>query len=252
VRALVVLPTYNEVENLDEVLTRTRAAAAAVDVLVVDDGSPDGTAAMADDLAVRLGGVHVLRRATKSGLGAAYRAGFAWGREHGYDVLLEMDADLSHDPAVLPVLLAGIAMGADLVIGSRYVPGGAIPNWGVHRLLLSKAGNRYADAALRLGVRDCTSGFRAYRASIVEEIDVASVQAEGYGFQIEMTYRVRRAGGTIGEVPISFTDRVRGESKMSGRIVIEAMVLVTRWAVRDRLRALTGRPGRRSSVIGAR
>ncbi len=244
VRALVVLPTYNEADNLDEVLRRTRDAVPGLEVLVVDDGSPDGTAELAERLGAQFGAVHVLRRTSKDGLGAAYRAGFAWGRDHGYDVLVEMDADLSHDPASLPALLEAITKGADLAIGSRYVPGGAIPNWGVHRLLLSKWGNRYADAALRLGVRDSTSGFRAYRSAILDLINVSAVRADGYGFQIEMTYRVRGVGGAIAEVPISFTDRVRGESKMSGRIVIEAMALVTGWGVRDRLGSLTGR-GRR-------
>jgi dolichol-phosphate mannosyltransferase len=235
VRTLVVLPTYNEATNIAVVLDRLRAAVPAADVLVVDDGSPDGTADMADALGVELGQIDVLRRPGKAGLGSAYRAGFRWGMERGYEVMVEMDADLSHDPGALPSLLAAVDGGADLGLGSRYVPGGAIPAWPLHRRLLSRWGNRYAGAVLGLDVRDATGGFRAYRATALEAIDLSRVRAEGYGFQIEMTHRLARADGKIVEVPIQFVDRVRGTSKMSSRIVVEALLLVTWWGLRDRV-----------------
>lgn len=234
-RTLVVLPTYNEATNIAVVLDRLRAAVPAADVLVVDDGSPDGTADMADALSVELGQIDVLRRPGKAGLGSAYRAGFRWGMERGYEVMVEMDADLSHDPGALPSLLAAVDGGADLGLGSRYVPGGAIPAWPLHRRLLSRWGNRYAGAVLGLDVRDATGGFRAYRATALEAIDLSRVRAEGYGFQIEMTHRLARADGKIVEVPIQFVDRVRGTSKMSSRIVVEALLLVTWWGLRDRV-----------------
>ncbi|QGG95564.1 polyprenol monophosphomannose synthase [Actinomarinicola tropica] len=234
-RTLVVLPTYQEAENIEEVLGRVRRAVPDADVLVVDDGSPDGTADLAEAVGARLGGVSVLRRPGKAGLGSAYRAGFAVGLREGYEALVEMDSDLSHDPDALPQLLAALDGGADLVIGSRYVPGGAIPNWATHRLLLSRWGNRYAATVLGLPVRDATAGFRAYRATMLARIPLRGVRADGYAFQIEMAYAVARRGGTIVEVPIAFTDRVRGTSKMSGRIVVEAMLLVTWWGVRDRI-----------------
>ena len=232
---LVILPTYDEAENIANVLERTRKAVPEAQVLVVDDGSPDGTADLAEQAGERLGGVHVLRRVGKSGLGSAYRAGFRWGLDQGYDVLVEMDADLSHDPDDLPALLAAVTHGADLAIGSRYVPGGSIPDWSWHRRMLSRWGNRYAAGMLGLAVNDATAGFRAYRSSVLEAIDLDTIVADGYGFQIEMTYQVVGLGGRIVEVPISFSDRLLGESKMSGRIVIEALGLVTWWAVRDRL-----------------
>ena len=235
VRPLVVIPTYNEAANIAEVLERTRAAVPAAHVLVVDDGSPDGTADLAERLAVTLGQVSVLRRAAKSGLGSAYRAGFAQGINEGFDVLIEMDADLSHDPAALPALCSAVEHGADLAIGSRYVPGGSIPNWTWHRRFLSRWGNRYAAGLLGLAINDATAGFRAYRASIFDKIDLAGIQADGYGFQIEMAYEVVRSGGRIVEVPIAFVERERGTSKMSGRIVVEALALVTWWAIRDRI-----------------
>lgn len=235
-RVLVVLPTYQEAANIAEVLRRLRAAVPAADVLVVDDNSPDGTARLAEQVGEEVGGVVVLRRPGKAGLGSAYREGFHRGLAEGYEALVEMDADLSHDPAALPALIDAVADGADLAIGSRYVPGGSIPNWSWHRRALSRWGNRYAAWALRLPVRDATSGFRAYRAAAVAKVDLDTVRADGYGFQIEMAYRVAGLGGTIVEVPISFTDRVRGASKMSSRIVAEALALVTWWGLRDRLR----------------
>ena len=244
-RALVVLPTSQEAENIAEVLRRLRAAAPTVDVLVVDDSSPDGTAAMAKAIGAELGHIDVLVRPGKSGLGSAYRAGFAEGMARGYDVLVEMDSDLSHDPARLPALLRAIEAGADLAVGSRYVPGGLIPHWPLRRRVLSRAGNRYAAFVLGLTVRDATSGFRAYRADALRRIDMTSVRADGYGFQIEMAYRVATAGGEIVELPIEFVDRERGASKMSSRIIGEALMLVTWWGVRDRvLRRQPHRPFR--------
>ncbi len=235
-RALVVLPTYQEAENVAEVLRRLRAAAPAADVLVVDDSSPDGTAAIAKAAGHELGGVDVLVRPSKAGLGSAYRVGFSEGLDRGYDVLVEMDSDLSHDPARLPALLRAVEGGADLALGSRYVPGGSIPNWPFHRRWLSRSGNRYADVLLHLSVGDATSGFRAYRADALRQIDLGSVRADGYGFQIEMAYRVASNGGRIVELPIEFVDREKGTSKMSMRIILEALVLVTWWGLRDRIR----------------
>ena len=244
-RVVVVIPTYNEIENIDEVLRRTRRALPDATVLVVDDNSPDGTADRVDSLQRSLGDVAVLRREGKQGLGAAYRAGFRTGLAQGYDVLIEMDADLSHDPAALPDLVRAIAGGADLAIGSRYVRCGSIPDWPPLRRAISKIGNTYARAMLRLPIHDATSGFRAYRADILEDIDLDHVRADGYGFQVEMAYQVHNLGGTIAEVPIEFRDRTLGRSKMSMRIVVEALWLVTCWGVRDRLhrtRPLVGAP----------
>ena len=234
-RPLVVIPTYQEAENIATVLSRVRTALPAASILVVDDGSPDGTADLADAVATEVGQVEVLRRPGKAGLGSAYRAGFAHGIERGFEVLIEMDADLSHDPADLPRLVAAVDDGASLAIGSRYVPGGATPNWPKHRLLLSRWGNRYVGVILGLGVRDATAGFRAYRAPMLEAIDYGSTSADGYAFQVEMAYRVRTVDGAITELPITFSDRERGTSKMSGRIVVEAMLLVTWWGIRDRV-----------------
>ncbi len=241
-RTLVVLPTYQEAENIAEVLSRLGVAAPEADVLVVDDGSPDGTADVAKAVAHEMGGVDVLVRPGKAGLGSAYRTGFREGMDRGYEVLVEMDSDLSHDPAALPSLLEAVADGADLAIGSRYVPGGSIPRWSFSRRALSRWGNRYAAAMLRLPVHDATSGFRAYRATALAAIDFDRVRADGYGFQIEMAHLVARAGGRVVERPIEFVDRVRGTSKMSMRIVLEALALVTWWGVRVRLGL--GRPKR--------
>ncbi|MHB1488228.1 MAG: polyprenol monophosphomannose synthase [Acidimicrobiales bacterium] len=231
-RALVVLPTYNEAENIDEVLRRIRLADPRLHVLVVDDSSPDGTADVAEAIGAEQGGVDVLRRPGKAGLGSAYRDGFAWGLARDYDVLVEMDSDLSHDPAALPSLIGPVADGVDLVVGSRYVPGGAIPEWSPHRKALSRAGNVYASLMLGLRVKDMTSGFRAYSASILGRIDMDRVRADGYGFQIEMAYLAAQAGGVVAEVPICFVDRLRGQSKMSMKIVVEALALVTWWGLR--------------------
>jgi len=235
VRALIVLPTYNEADNIAEVLRRARAAAPSADILVVDDSSPDGTAEIAKAMGAEVGGVDVLSRPAKSGLGSAYRDGFRIGRERGYDALMEMDSDLSHDPADIPRLLDALDRGADLAIGSRYIPGGQIPDWPWHRRALSKYGNRYSAVMLSLDVHDATAGFRAYRSDVLGRIHLETVRADGYGFQIEMAHRVALVGGTIVEVPIQFVDRRLGTSKMSSRIVVEALALVTWWGVKQRL-----------------
>ena len=242
-RVLVVIPTYNEAENIEAILRAVRGALPCAGILVVDDGSPDGTADLVEKAAGELGEVHVLRRHGKSGLGSAYRAGFRWGLEAGYDACVEMDADFSHDPAVLPSLVTRLEEGYELVIGSRYVPGGKIPNWSWYRHLLSWGGNRYADIVLGLGVADSTAGFRVYAASVLRRIELDRVRADGYGFQIEMTYRTRQLGGRISEVPISFVDRVAGESKMSWVIVAEAFALVAWWGVLRLVRGARRRLG---------
>ena len=245
-KVLVVTPTYLEADNIEEALRRVRTQVPEADVLVVDDNSPDGTADLAEKVGGELGQIDVLRRPEKSGLGTAYRAGFTAGLERGYDVLVQMDADLSHDAAALPSLLAEIEKGADLVVGSRYVPGGSIPHWPWLRRALSRYGNRYAGIVLGTGVGDATSGYRAYPADTLKAIDFASTRAKGYGFQIETAYRVWLWGGRIVEVPIIFTDRVRGHSKMTWRIALEELSLVTWWGVRDRVR------GRRRKAARAR
>lgn len=241
-RTLVVLPTYQEAENIEPILRRLCTLDPPVRVLVVDDDSPDGTAQRAAAAGKALGGVDVLARDQKGGLGSAYRAGFAWGLERGFEVLVEMDADLSHDPDDVPRLLEAVAAGAGLAVGSRYIEGGAIPNWSFGRRALSRAGNLYAGAVLRLPVRDSTSGFRAYRATVLRRIDLDTVRADGYGFQIEMAHRAYEDGARVVEVPIRFVERERGRSKMSLSITVEALVLVTWWglvrAVRRSLRRL--------------
>jgi dolichol-phosphate mannosyltransferase len=238
VRTLVITPTYVEAENIEEFLRRARAAVPSADMLVVDDNSPDGTADVAEKVAAELGGIDVLRRPSKKGLGSAYRAGFAIGLEKGYDVLVQIDADLSHDPSVLPRLIGEVEAGADLAIGSRYVPGGEIPHWPWFRRALSRYGNLYAGFVLGTGVEDATSGYRAYRADTLKAIDYSTTRAKGYGFQMETAYRVHAWGGRIVETPIVFTDRVRGYSKMTWGIFAEELLLVTWWGVRDRIRRL--------------
>ena len=239
-RAVVVLPTYDEAQNIETFLRAVRGAAPDVDVLVVDDGSPDGTALIADRIGGELGRIEVLNRPGKSGLGSAYRDGFAHVLDR-YDVVVTMDADLSHDPARIPDLLELIEAGADLVIGSRYVTGGGTTDWPVRRQLLSKWGNAYTRSILGVAPRDCTGGYRAYRAAKLAEVDPTSTSAEGYAFMTELVRRLHDAGATIVETPIIFRDRTRGTSKMSGRIILESMVLVTRWGLSDRLRRRTGR-----------
>jgi dolichol-phosphate mannosyltransferase len=230
-RPLVVIPTYNESENIERMLRRIHECLPGAGVLVVDDGSPDGTAGIVKRVAAELPDINVLERSSKSGLGSAYRAGFAWGLERGYDACVEIDADFSHDPAALPTLVAPLGEGFDVVIGSRYVEGGSIPNWAWHRHLLSRGGNLYASGVLGLGVSDSTAGYRCYSAGILRRLDLDRIRAEGYGFQIEMTYRARQYGAVITEVPIKFVDREAGESKMSSFIVVEALGLVTFWGL---------------------
>jgi dolichol-phosphate mannosyltransferase len=239
---LVVLPTYNESENIERVLRRIRNSLDTATVLVVDDGSPDGTADIAERIGKELGSIEVMRRLEKSGLGSAYRAGFRWGLDRQFDACVEMDADLSHEPEALPDLVGALRSGFELAVGSRYVPGGVIPNWAWHRRLLSRGGNVYASALLDLDVVDSTSGFRAYAASVLRRIDLDRIRADGYGFQIEMTYQAKRAGAPIVEVPIRFVDRVDGQSKMSTYIVVEAFGLVTWWGLQRLVHALRSRP----------
>jgi dolichol-phosphate mannosyltransferase len=233
-RVLVVVPTYNEVANLEPILDRLQDAVPDAHALVVDDGSPDGTGGLADELAAGNPRVHVLHRPGKAGLGPAYVAGFRWGREQGYDVLVEMDADGSHAPEQLPRLLTALA-DADLVLGSRYVPGGKVTDWPAHRLLLSRIGNRYTRWALRLPLADATGGYRAARATLIDRIPFEDVASQGYCFQVDWAWRAWRDGARVAEVPITFTERTYGRSKMSGSIVGEALVRVTVWGLRDRL-----------------
>jgi dolichol-phosphate mannosyltransferase len=233
VRTIVVLPTYNERENVANLLAAVRSTLPTADVLVVDDNSPDGTASIVEEVAAELGQIKLLRRPGKHGLGSAYRDGFAVALDEGYEVVVSMDVDFSHDPASLPELLALLEAGADAVIGSRYVPGGATVDWPLHRRVLSRWGNRYTSLVLRLQVRDCTSGFRAYRASALAAIEPTSTTAEGYAFLTELVRRLVRADYRVMETPILFRDRRYGESKMSSRIIVESMLLVTRWGARD-------------------
>ena len=233
-KVLVITPTYNERLPLPGTLSRLRAAVPDADVLVVDDASPDGTGDLADARAANDPAVHVLHRPCKAGLGAAYRAGFAWGLERDYDVLVEMDADGSHQPEQLPALLAAVADGADLAIGSRWVPGGAVTNWPVSRQALSRGGNLYARLALGIEVRDATAGFRAYRREVLEKIALEEVDSQGYCFQIDLAWRAVRTGFRVVEVPIVFVERELGASKMNGAIVREALTKMTVWGVRHR------------------
>lgn len=236
-KILIVTPTYNERDNLAEFVAAVHASAPDADVLVVDDASPDGTGALGDELAAADPRLAVLHRPGKLGLGTAYVDGFRHALERGYDVVLEMDADLSHDPAYVPRFLDAIAAGADLVLGSRNVPGGGVEGWGVDRHVLSKGGSLYARTILGVGVRDLTTGFKAYTRRALEEIDPATIRSNGYSFQIETTYRALRKGLRVVEVPIVFVDRRAGRSKMSRRIFAEAILEV--W--RLRADALLGR-----------
>ncbi|OKH85403.1 dolichol-phosphate mannosyltransferase [Mycobacterium sp. ST-F2] len=235
-RTLVIIPTYNERENLPLIVGRVHAARPDVHVLVVDDDSPDGTGQLADELALAdPDRVHVMHRAGKGGLGAAYLAGFAWGLGRGYSVLVEMDADGSHAPEELYRLLDAVDNGADLAIGSRYVPGGAIRNWPHRRLVLSRTANTYARVLLGVKIHDITAGYRAYRHDVLEKIGLDDVDSKGYCFQIDLTWRAINAGFTVVEVPITFTERELGVSKMSGSNIREAMSQVAKWGIRGRL-----------------
>jgi dolichol-phosphate mannosyltransferase len=233
-KIVVLIPTYNERENLPLIVSRVRAAVPEADVVVLDDSSPDGTGAVADELAADDGQVRVLHRKSKDGLGAAYLAGFAWALDRGYDVLVEMDADGSHQPEQLRRLLVALA-GADVVLGSRWVPGGSVVNWPVHRKALSLGGNVYARVLLGLPLADATGGFRAYRASALRSLDLHDVASQGYCFQVDLVWRAVRRGLSVVEVPITFVERAIGDSKMSHAIVREALLSLTMWGARYRL-----------------
>jgi dolichol-phosphate mannosyltransferase len=253
-RAVMVVPTYNEAENLAWIVGRLRTSNPQVDVLVVDDGSPDGTGQIADELAAGDPGVSVLHRTEKAGLGAAYLHGFAVALERGYDVVGEMDADGSHQPEQLP-LLRGALADADLVIGSRWVPGGSVVNWPPSRKMLSVGGNLYARVLLGIPLRDVTAGYRLFRRTTLEAIDLGSVESAGYIFQTDLAFRTLRAGLRVAEVPIEFVERVRGESKMSRDVATESLRRITLWGLRERRRqvadvfskARRGRPERPSA-----
>lgn len=230
---LAIIPTYNEAENIEHIVDRVLAASTDVDVLVVDDSSPDGTGDIADRMAAEDDRVHVLHRAQKEGLGAAYKEGFAWGLARGYWALAEMDADGSHRPEDLPRLVEHLA-GHDLVLGSRWVPGGRVLDWPRHRLLLSRGGNAYARVALGIEVRDATGGFRVFSAEALRRIEIADVASQGYCFQVDLLWRALQRGLRVIEVPITFVERQRGSSKMSSAIVAESLVRVTAWGIRRR------------------
>ncbi len=247
-RALVIIPTYNERENLPAIHRRLKDACPDVHLLIVDDSSPDGTGELADELAAAdPDRTYVMHRTAKDGLGAAYLAGFAWGLSRQYPVLVEMDADGSHAPEQLHRLLEAVDAGADLAIGSRYVEGGAVRNWPWRRLALSKTANTYSRLALGIGVHDITAGYRAYRREVLEAIDLDGVDSKGYCFQIDLTWRTICNGFVVVEVPITFTERELGVSKMSGSNISEALVKVTRWGVEGRMtRARTSRANDRT------
>jgi dolichol-phosphate mannosyltransferase len=227
----VIVPTYNERANLEQIASRLRAAVPDADLLIVDDNSPDGTGEAADKLAAGDARIHVLHRPAKAGLGSAYIAGFRWALERDYGVLVEIDADGSHQPQELPALLAALEAGADLVIGSRYVPGGTVLNWPKSREVLSRGGNTYARVLLGIKVRDATGGYRAFRATALRQVGLDEVESQGYCFQIDLALRVIRAGLTVVEVPITFVERTQGASKMSRAVVAEALWRVTQWGV---------------------
>jgi len=244
-RVLVIVPTYNERENLTRILERVRAAVPSAHVLVADDASPDGTGQVAESVATGDDHVHVLHRPGKAGLGAAYLDGFGWGLRHGFDVLVEMDADGSHLPEQLPDLLARVDAGADLVLGSRWVPGGSVVNWPRHREVLSRGGNTYARLALGIPLRDATGGFRAFRRTALETLALEDVSSQGYCFQVDLAWRAVQAGLRVEEVPITFVEREAGSSKMSRAIVAEALWRITEWGVRHRVRQAVGLARRR-------
>ncbi|WP_326546414.1 polyprenol monophosphomannose synthase [Mycolicibacterium sp. ND9-15] len=242
-RTLVIIPTYNERENLPLIVERVHAARPDMHLLIVDDGSPDGTGKLADDLA--LGDpdrIHVMHRTAKGGLGAAYLAGFGWGLSREYGVLVEMDADGSHPPEQLCRLLDAIDAGADLVIGSRYVPGGEVRNWPRRRLVLSRTANGYSRVLLGVDIHDITAGYRAYRREVLEKIDLNAVDSKGYCFQIDLTWRTINHGFVVVEVPITFTEREFGQSKMSGSNIREALFKVAEWGIRGRFDRARGAP----------
>ena len=231
-RSLIVIPTYNEAENLGPLVSAIQALdiGPGLEILVVDDNSPDGTGEIADRLSVELPGIHVMHRPGKMGLGTAYVEGFRWAIARGYDYVFEMDCDFSHDPGYLPTFLTLIGS-ADLVIGSRYVKGGGTPGWGLVRRLISRGGNFFARFMLGLKTHDCTGGFRCYRREMLQQVPWEEIQLRGYGFQVGAVYHVERLGGTVAEFPINFEDRRAGASKMSSKIVVEAFTYVTRLAL---------------------
>ena len=239
-RVLVVIPTYEERDNLGPVLSRLHAAVPEADVLVVDDASPDGTGELADEMAAADSRIRVLHREGKNGLGSAYLAGFATALRDDYQVVVEMDADGSHPPEDLPALLSALD-DADVVLGSRYVPGGTVRNWPSHRQFLSRGANLYSRVALGVPIKDITAGFRVFRRQVLEELDLDQVASQGYCFQIDMAWRAVLAGFRVREVPITFTERQRGASKMSGAIIVEAFLRVARWGTERML----GRTNRR-------
>lgn len=232
---LVIMPTYNERENLAHSVTELLRHNANVDLLIVDDNSPDGTGKLAEKLALDEPRISVLHREKKEGLGPAYLAGFAWGQSRGYHYLIEMDADGSHRAEDLPKLIAASGR-ADLVIGSRWIPGGRVLNWPLHRRLISRVGNIYVNLMLGAGIRDMTAGFRIYRTELLSRLNLETVAAYGYSFQVEMAWRACKAGARVVEVPITFVERTQGRSKMTSGIVIEALWLVTKWGLARRLR----------------
>lgn len=237
-KTLTVIPTYNELEALPVVIERLRAAQPEVHVLVVDDNSPDGTGELADRLSREDEKIHVLHRKGKGGLGAAYIAGFTWGMEREYEVLVEMDADCSHQPEQLGRLLEAIERGADLAIGSRYVPGGKTVNWPWHRQFLSRGANFYAQTMLGTDVRDITAGYRAFRRGTLDRLDLETIDSVGYCFQIDLGWRAELAGLTITEVPITFVEREVGDSKMDSGVILESMTKVARWGLGARAKTL--------------
>ncbi|MFD8023621.1 polyprenol monophosphomannose synthase [Streptomyces lavendulae] len=237
---LVIIPTYNEAENIGLIVGRVRAAVPEAHVLVADDNSPDGTGKLADELAAADDHVHVLHRKGKEGLGAAYLAGFAWGLEKGYGVIVEMDADGSHQPEELPRLLTALT-GADLVLGSRWVPGGRVVNWPKSREFLSRGGSTYSRLMLDVPIRDVTGGYRAFRRETLEGLGLDEVASAGYCFQVDLARRAVRKGFRVVEVPITFVERELGDSKMSKDIVVEALWRVTQWGLRERAAKLTGK-----------
>jgi glycosyltransferase involved in cell wall biosynthesis len=249
-RVLVIIPTYNERENLPGILADVRVISPEVDILVVDDNSPDGTGGLADAAAEDDDAISVLHRAGKQGLGAAYLAGFEWALSRGYDVIVEMDADGSHRPVDLPVLLAALA-DADVVLGSRWVPGGQVVNWPRSREYLSRGGNWYTRVALGLPLQDATGGFRVFRSHVLREVDLDSVASTGYCFQVDLAWRAVQRGFRVIEVPIVFVERTSGASKMSRAIVAEALLRVTQWGATKRWRQLRRRQPVGSPPSGA-
>ncbi|MET7644509.1 polyprenol monophosphomannose synthase [Streptomyces sp. NPDC005426] len=239
-RALVIIPTYNEAENIKPIVSRVRAAVPEADILVADDNSPDGTGKLADELAAADDQVHVLHRKGKEGLGAAYLAGFRWGIDHDYGVVVEMDADGSHQPEELPRLLTALK-GADLVLGSRWVPGGRVVNWPKSREIISRGGSTYSRLLLGLQTRDVTGGYRAFRTETLQGIGLDEVASQGYCFQVDLARRAIEAGFHVVEVPITFVDREIGDSKMSRDILVEALWRVTAWGVTTRTNRVLGR-----------